>query len=204
MRPVRVALLASGTGTNAQALMRKAQELGPQKVEISFVLSDKAQAPVIEKAQALAVPCYVKVKTSDRRAHEEAILQVLHEHRVDWIFLAGYMRLLSPFFLQTFQKWHQQASQVVNIHPSLLPAYPGVDSISRAYQDRVSESGVSLHLVDEGMDTGPLLRQQKIALGQETLSEWAAKFHQIEHRLYTDFLAEVATGTQKTFYFSET
>lgn len=204
MRPARIAILASGTGSNAQALIRKAQELGADKLEVGFVLSDKEEAPVLEKARDLGVPAFLRAKFNDRRTHEDAILMLLKEHHIDWVLLAGYMRLLSPYFLKTLQSWHQSASQVVNIHPSLLPAYPGVDSIARAYTDRVSESGVTLHLVDEGMDTGLVLRQQKISLGNETLPEWSAKFHRVEHQIYGAFLTDIAEGHQKTCYFTET
>nr|BFD68148.1 phosphoribosylglycinamide formyltransferase [Bdellovibrio sp. HAGR004] len=204
MRPPRIAILASGTGSNAQALIRKAQDLGTDKLEIIFVLSDQEEAPVLEKARDLGVPAFLRMKFADRRTHEESILMLLKEHRIDWVLLAGYMRLLSPYFIKTLQSWHQGASQVVNIHPSLLPAYPGLDSIARAYADQVSESGVTLHLVDDGMDTGPILRQQRILRGPETLPEWTAQFHRVEHQIYGAFLADIAEGHQKTCYFMET
>lgn len=203
MNRIKIAIFASGTGSNAEALMKKAQSL--DSLEISFVLSDKEQAPVLEKARNLGVHTYLVKKQSDRQEHEQRILHLLREHHTDWVLLAGYMRLLSADFLQTFSNWHGGTSQVVNIHPSLLPAYPGVDSIRRAYEDRVEESGVTLHLVDEGMDTGSQLMQSRLSLGaDETLSDWSARFHKLEHQTYTRFLQLVAMGQIPTSPFQET
>ncbi len=203
MKSVKVAIFASGTGSNAMALCKKAQSLST--LDIAFVLSDKAAAPVLGKAQDLGIKTYLIEKKKDRTTHESEVLQILREHHIDWILLAGYMRLISPHFLQTFSKWHGGASQIVNIHPSVLPAYPGVDSIARAHQDRVSSTGVTIHLVDEGTDTGPILKQESIPLNaQDPVESWAQKIHELEHRMYTDFLESLATGSTKTFYFEET
>ncbi|MGZ3774273.1 MAG: phosphoribosylglycinamide formyltransferase [Pseudobdellovibrionaceae bacterium] len=204
MRPLRVAIFASGTGSNAMALVNKAKSFSEQQMEISFVLSDKAKAPVLEKAQSAGVRTYLVEKKKDRSTHEEEILLLLREHRIDWILLAGYMRLLSPAFLQQFSKWHQGAGQVVNIHPSLLPAYPGIDSIAAAYKDCVEKSGVTIHLVDEGMDTGAILMQESLNLHEsDSFESWAQKFHELEHRMYTSFLDELVSGQRKTCYFEE-
>lgn len=203
MRPLRVALFASGTGSNAMALVAMSRLL-PQ-VEISFVLSDKSQAPVLAKAQAENVKTYLVEKTSDKESHEGTILQLLKEHHVDWIFLAGYMRLLSASFIREFSRWHGGAEQIVNIHPSILPAYPGVNSIERAFNDKVSASGVTLHLVDEGMDTGRILDQKTVPLdSSEDLKSWAQKIHFVEHGVYASFLQKVASGVHPTVPFQET
>ncbi|KYG62001.1 phosphoribosylglycinamide formyltransferase [Bdellovibrio bacteriovorus] len=205
MRPVRIAIFASGTGSNAMALVAKAQELSKEKIEIAFILSDKPAAPVLEKAKNAGVRTYLVEKKADRKAHEAEVLSLLHEYHVDWIFLAGYMRLLSADFIQHFRQWHEGAEQIVNIHPSLLPAYPGVDSIARAFSDSVKESGVTLHLVDEGMDTGRILVQEIVCRSQDsTLPAWTQQFHEVEHRLYSQFLENVALGRQPTVYFKET
>ncbi|KHD87117.1 MAG: phosphoribosylglycinamide formyltransferase [Bdellovibrio sp. ArHS] len=204
MKPVRIAIFASGTGSNAIALIKKAQSLNEGQIEICFVLSDKAEAPVLEKARAAGVRTYLVEKTSDRQSHEKSVLALLREYRVDWIFLAGYMRLLSASFIQQFRLWHEQREQIVNIHPSLLPAYPGVDSIARAFKEGVSQSGVTLHLVDEGMDTGRILRQEVLRRTDDiSLTEWTRQFHQVEHRLYSQFLENIALGKENTAYFKE-
>lgn len=204
MRPPRVAIFASGKGSNAMALIKKAKECSLGQIEISFVLTDKAEAPVLAKAKHEGVRTYLVEKKQDRKAHETEILNLLREHRVDWICLAGYMRLLSSDFLRQFSEWHEGSSQIVNVHPSLLPAYPGVDSIARAFKDKVPLSGVSIHLVDEGMDTGLILAQESIVLSQqESLESWEARIHELEHRLYTGFLESLATAQRKTVYFQE-
>lgn len=203
MRCVKIAIFASGTGSNAMALIKKAKSL-PQ-VEIRFVLSDKATAPVLDKAQAEGIKTYLIEKKSDKATHEKEILNLLKEHKIDWILLAGYMRLISGEFLATFAQWHEGASQVVNIHPSLLPAYPGVDSIARAHKDGVSHTGISLHLVDEGMDTGALLCQEKLEIQNgESLESLASRMHHLEHHIYTEFISSLSLGERKTVYFQET
>ncbi|MEK2646406.1 phosphoribosylglycinamide formyltransferase [Bdellovibrio sp. BCCA] len=204
MRPPRIAIFASGKGSNAMALIQKAKVFSEGQVEISFVLSDKTDALVLEKAKNDGIRTYLVPKRSDKKSHEKEILGLVREHRIDWIFLAGYMRLLSADFLKTFSEWHNGASQVVNIHPSLLPAYPGVDSIARAYQDEVPLSGVSIHLVDEGMDTGLILAQESLVRNsQDSLEAWEARIHELEHRMYTGFLESLATFQRRTVYFQE-
>lgn len=205
MKPVRVAIFASGTGSNAMALIKKAQELGSSSVEVVFVLSDMEQAGVLAKAQAQGVLTFLREKKKDRSTHEQDILFLLKEHRIDWVLLAGYMRLLSSSFLEKFSSWHQGQSQIINIHPSLLPAYPGVGSIERAFQDQVPESGVTLHWVDAGMDTGPHLRQEKVIRSKDdTLETWSEKIHALEHQMYTSFLEDLSRQKIKTAYFQET
>lgn len=202
MKPVKVAIFASGTGSNAMALIQKSKTLS--QLEISFVLSDKAAAPVLAKAENEGVRTYLIEKKQDKATHEAEILKLLKEHKVDWILLAGYMRLISADFLAKFASWHQGKSQIVNIHPSLLPAYPGVDSIARAHQDKVSHTGITIHFVDEGMDTGAVIRQEQLAINaDESLSELGTRMHQLEHRIYTDFLESLSTGKPSTVYFEE-
>lgn len=203
MNIVRVALFASGNGSNAMALIEKAKSLS--NIEISFVLSDKAGAPVLTKAREANIRTYLVERSSSRAEHEKDQLALLKKHKVDWIFLAGYMRILSADFLRTFSMWHQGASQVVNIHPSLLPAYPGADSIAQAYVDGVEYSGVTLHLVDEGVDTGPILFQKKLErMPMLGLPEWKQQFHRLEHEIYTEFLESLALNLRPTQSFEET
>lgn len=203
-KPLRIAIFASGTGSNAMALINKAKTFTPETLTIAFVLSDRPEAPVLLKAAEAGVRTFLIEKKKDRATHEQEILLLLREYRIDWILLAGYMRILSSSFLHKFAEWHNGASQVVNIHPSLLPLYPGVDSIKRAFADKVEKSGVSLHLVDEGMDTGDLITQGSIELKpNESLDSWTEKFHKLEHQMYTDFLESLVVGQQKSFSFEE-
>lgn len=187
---MKIAIFASGSGSNAEALMKKAS--GLLSVQIEFVLSDKKDAFVLERAKKLGVRTYVVEKTGTREEHEQAVLKLIDEHQIDWILLAGYMRLISPAFLQALKDRHEGHAQVINIHPSLLPAYPGTDSILKAYKDQVPESGVSIHYVDEGMDTGPLLAQEKVSLSAgESLENFAARIHALEHQMYCQILEQI-------------
>lgn len=203
MKKVKVAIFASGTGSNALALIKKAKSL--TDLEISLVLSDKATAGVLEKARHENVSAYLVEKKTDKSAHEKEILQILKDHQIDWIFLAGYMRLISADFLKAFSAWHHGETQIVNIHPSLLPAYPGANSMARAHQDGVSQTGVTLHFVDEGMDTGAVIRQESVTIENgESLESLATRMHHLEHQIYTDFLASLASREKKTVHFQET
>ena len=159
----RLALLASGNGTNALSIIQNL----PSNLKVEFVLSDQAEAAVLKKAADLGVRTYLVEKKSTKAAHENEILKLMKEHHVDWICLAGYMRILSGEFLAEFSRWHGGQDQVVNIHPSALPAYPGVESIKRAFDDRVEESGVTLHFVDPGVDTGKIVLQKKVPLSND-------------------------------------
>ena len=188
---MKMAIFASGSGSNAEALMKKASELSG--IQIQFVLSDKKDAFVLERAKKFGVATYLVPKTSTRENHEQEILKLVDEHQIDWILLAGYMRLISPSFLQALKDRHEGVAQMINIHPSLLPAYPGTESIRRAYQDQVPVSGVSIHHVDEGVDTGPLLAQEKVALvAGETLESFATRIHTLEHQMYCQVLEQIS------------
>lgn len=188
---MKIAIFASGSGSNAEALMKRAREL--TGVEISFVLSDKKDAFVLERAKKWNVPTYVVPKITTRENQEQEILKIIDEHRIDWVLLAGYMRLVSAEFLQALKDRHDGHAQVLNIHPSLLPVYPGVDSIQRAFLDKVPVSGISIHYVDEGLDTGPLLRQEKLPLlADENFESFAARMHALEHQLYCQVLEQIS------------
>jgi phosphoribosylglycinamide formyltransferase-1 len=188
---MKIAIFASGSGSNAEALMKKAKELTGVKIE--FVFSDKKEAFVLTRAKSCAVPAYVIEKKGTREKHEQEILHLLDDHKIDWILLAGYMRMISPTFLRELKNRHEGHAQVINVHPSLLPDYPGTDSIQKAYKDQVAVSGVSIHYVDEGMDTGPLLAQEKVILQVgETLESFATRMHALEHQMYCKVLEQIA------------
>ena len=125
-------------------------------------------------------PLFLQQKTYDsKEAYEKEILQQLNKHDVEFIILAGYMRLIGHTLLSAFE------GKIVNIHPSLLPAFPGKDAIGQALAARVAKSGVTVHYVDEGMDTGPIIEQQEVVLDeQETLESLQEKIHAVEHILY--------------------
>jgi phosphoribosylglycinamide formyltransferase-1 len=166
-----IGVLASGEGTNLQALI----DAG---LPITAVASDKAEARALERARTAAIPA---AAFDD----EGAIADWLEEHRVRIVVLAGYMRLLTPAFLDRFDP-------IVNIHPSLLPSFPGLRAIEQALAAGVQTTGVTVHLVDEGIDTGPVLRQEPVPVEPvETLVE---RIHAVEHRLLPDVVRELCAA----------
>ncbi|HEX7675132.1 MAG TPA: formyltransferase family protein [Bdellovibrio sp.] len=201
MRKPRIAIFASGTGSNAESLIVKMKALGGK---IEFVLSDRSDAGVLEKAMRQGVTTYLVEKTAERIDHENEILKLVDRHKIDWVLLAGYMRLISGHLLEELSLRHQGQTQIVNVHPSLLPQYPGAKALERAFADQVSESGVTLHLVDEGMDTGLVLSQQKLTLHQfEAFSDFKMRMHALEHAMYGELLENIVLGKIPTQTYKE-
>lgn len=180
-----IALLASGTGTNALNLIEASKAF--KNVRVACLIVDTLSSPlpdiVREKYPMLPVHRILPMgglKGQARKLdHEKRVLETLTNHEVNYICLAGYMRILGPLLLDTFR------NRIVNIHPSLLPLYPGIDSYKRAFEDGVSESGVTVHIVDEGVDTGPVLFQEKFPrLESDTLDDFIQRGKEIEWKLY--------------------
>ncbi len=188
MKP-RAAILISGRGSNMEALVQAARA-PDYPVEIVLVLSNKPEALGLEIArglgiEAIAVPA--KPFGKDREAHERAIDAELTARGVQIICLAGYMRLLTPWLVR---RW---AGRMLNIHPSLLPKFPGLDTHERAIKAGESEHGCTVHLVTEGMDEGPILGQARVPiLPGDTEETLAARVLAQEHKLYPAMLAELA------------
>ncbi|MDY0406629.1 phosphoribosylglycinamide formyltransferase [Virgibacillus sp. 179-BFC.A HS] len=177
MGNVKAAVFASGTGSNFQALL----ESESLAADIVLLVCDRPGAMVIEKAKAYGIPVFVADRKmfADKAAFELDILRQLQLHKVEWIFLAGYMRLIGNTLLNAFP------SRIVNIHPSLLPAFPGKDAIAQALQAGVKVTGVTVHYIDAGMDTGPIIAQEAVSVETgDSLSELTERIHQVEHRLY--------------------
>lgn len=189
MSKTRVAILISGRGSNMEALIRAAQA-PDYPAEIVLVLSNKPDAPGLEIARALgataeAVPA--KPFGKDREAHERALDAKLVEAGAEIVCLAGYMRILTPYLVG---RW---AGRMLNIHPSLLPAYPGLDTHARALAAGDRYHGCTVHLVTEGMDEGPILAQASVPiLSGDTEDSLAARVLEQEHRLYPAALAQLA------------
>ncbi|MBU6449778.1 MAG: phosphoribosylglycinamide formyltransferase [Rhodospirillales bacterium] len=188
MKP-RVAILISGRGSNMEALVKAAQA-PDYPAEIVLVLSNKPDAAGLEIArglgvEAIAVPA--KPFGKDRAAHERAIDAELRARDVQIICLAGYMRLLTPWLVGAW------AGRMLNIHPSLLPKFPGLDTHERAIAAGEAEHGCTVHLVTEGMDEGPILGQARVpVLPGDTEAMLAARVLEQEHKLYPAILASVA------------
>lgn len=177
----RVAVLISGGGSNMAALIRAAQDPA-YPAEIALVLSNNAEAGGLEKARAAGVPTLVidhRPFGKDRQAHEAAIHQALLDHGIEVVALAGYMRLLTPWLVS---RW---SGRMLNIHPSLLPLYPGLDTHARAIAAGDAEAGCTVHLVTEGVDEGPILDQARVPiLGDDTPASLAQRVLTAEHQLY--------------------
>ena len=187
----RVAILISGRGSNMTALVEaaKAQDF---PAEIVVVISNKADAIGLAKARDGGVPTVTiesKPFGTDRAGFEAKLQSALHEYRVDLICLGGFMRLFSAGFVQ---RWH---GRMLNIHPSLLPSFPGLDPHGQALRAGVKISGATVHFVIPETDAGPIVMQGAIAVRDEDTPETlSARILQIEHRIYPDALRLVASG----------
>lgn len=177
----RVAILISGRGSNMGALLAAAQDPA-YPAEIVLVLSNRPDAAGLDVARAEGIDAIAidhKPFGRDRAAHEAAIHRVLLAHRIDIVCLAGYMRLLTPFLVQAWQ------GKMLNIHPSLLPNFPGVDTHARALAAGVATHGCTVHLVTEGMDEGPIIDQASVpVLPEDDENTLAARVLAQEHLLY--------------------
>ena len=193
MKP-RVAILISGRGSNMEALIKAAQ--APDfPAEIALVLSNKPEATGLMIARELGVETLsidAKPYGKDREAHERAIDAELNRRGIQLVCLAGYMRLLTPWLVR---RWE---GRMLNIHPSLLPKFPGLDTHARALSAGEHEHGCSVHLVTEGMDEGPILGQARVpVLPNDSESSLAARVLVQEHLLYPQMLAILAQKTSK-------
>lgn len=185
---VRVAVLISGAGSNMAALI-DAAERPDAPFEVALVLSNKPEAGGLAIAEAKGVATAVVGHSpfgKDRAAHEQAVQAELETHAVEVVALAGYMRLLTPWLVK---RWE---GRMLNIHPSLLPKYPGLDTHARALAAGDAEAGCSVHLVTEGVDDGPLLGQARVpVLPDDTPASLAQRVLAAEHALYPRVLADV-------------
>jgi phosphoribosylglycinamide formyltransferase-1 len=187
---VRLAVLLSGRGSNFLAIHQAIVD-GVLDAEIVAVISNRPDAPGIVRARELGYSAHtVDHKAfADRAAHEMAVLQLLAEARPDYIALAGYMRLLSAPFIAAWR------NRIINIHPSLLPSFPGVDAQAQAVAHGVRVSGCTVHFVDENLDAGPILVQRPVeVLDDDTADTLAARILEQEHEAYVEALVKVSRG----------
>jgi phosphoribosylglycinamide formyltransferase 1 len=189
----RIGVLLSGRGSNFEALADSVSAGRIPNAEISIVVSNKTGAPGLERAAARNIPsCAIPSKGLEREAYDRQVAAVLHEYKVDLICLAGYMRLLSPFFVAAFPQ------RILNIHPSLLPSFPGLESQKQALDYGVKFAGCTVHFVDENLDAGPIILQAVVPVldsdDEQTLSERILKE---EHRIYTQAVKIILEGNYK-------
>lgn len=188
--PLAVGVLASGRGSNLQAILEAARTPGfPARVAV--VVSDREGAAALERATAAGVPAvFLNPKDfGDRAAWETALARTLEAHGVGLVCLAGFMRILSPAFIQRF------AGRILNVHPSLLPAFPGLHAPRQALEHGVRVAGATVHFVDEGVDTGPIVLQASVpVLPDDTEESLAARILVQEHCLYPTAVRLFAEG----------
>jgi phosphoribosylglycinamide formyltransferase-1 len=189
---MKLAVFASGSGSNFQAIAEAIQK-GQLDAEIGLLFCDKKTAYVLQRAAALQIPAvtFSPKEFPSKEHYEQAILQLLEENEIELVVLAGYMRIIGATLLTHF------TNRMINIHPSLLPAFPGTHGIQDAFEAGVAETGVTIHYIDAGVDTGPIIAQEKVLVTKEdSLTTLTEKIHAIEHRLYPIVLQKLIT-TQK-------
>ena len=181
------AVFASGSGSNLQRFIDEARA-GSFPAALALVVSDRPECYAIARAQQARIPVFAFSPKSypDKAAYEQAILRELQARQVRWLVLAGYMRLIGPTLLEPYR------GRIVNIHPALLPAFPGKDAIGQALSAGATLTGVTVHVVDEGVDTGPPIAQMRVPiLPDDTAETLAERIHAIEHHLYPAVVADL-------------
>ncbi|UTR08821.1 phosphoribosylglycinamide formyltransferase [Evansella sp. LMS18] len=171
---MNIAVFASGNGSNFEAIVQAG-------AEVKLLVCDKPGAYALERAESHGIQSFVfqPKDFSSKADYEQQIIEKLNECGIELIVLAGYMRLIGPVLLKAYE------GRIINIHPSLLPAFPGLDAIGQAMDAGVKVSGVTVHFVDEGMDTGPIIAQEPVKIEDgDTLDDVTKKIQQVEHQLY--------------------
>lgn len=191
MNKFRLAVLLSGRGSNFEAIADAVEAGRIPDAEIVAVISDVEEAPGLARARERGLPAHAVMRrtSASRREHEAKILQILEDAKADLVCLAGYMRILSPEFVARYP------GRILNIHPALLPKYPGLGAQRRALEAGEKVSGCTVHFVDEGTDTGPIVLQERIAIDVgDTEESLSAKILEKEHRAYPEAIARVLAG----------
>jgi len=183
----RIAILISGRGSNMLALSDAIRAGRIPNAQIAVVLSDKPDARGLELAKERGLEARaIERRGRNRKEHEREIISVLRDYRVDLVCLAGYMRLLSPCFVEAFR------GRILNIHPSLLPAFPGLDAQRQALAHGVKVSGCTVHFVDESLDGGPIIMQRAVpVLEGDTVETLSARILEQEHKIYPEAVAVI-------------
>lgn len=190
---VNIAIFASGNGSNFENIVNHIHNKDIEHAECKILIVDKEHAFAIERAEKLGIKyMYVNPKAFPSKiAYEACILAKLEELSIDLVVLAGYMRIISPVLLQAFPK------RIINLHPAYLPSFPGKQSILDAYEAGVSETGVTVHYIDEGIDTGEIIRQEKVLIEKSwTLEVLEEHIHALEYRMFPEVLKTVVNSIE--------
>ena len=180
----KIAVFASGNGSNFQVIA--------EEFPVEFVFSDHRDAYVLERAGKLGVKSYAfELREFDSKAaYEQAIVDLLDEHKIDLVCLAGYMKIVGPTLLGAYE------GRIINIHPAYLPEFPGAHGIEDAWNADVDQSGVTIHWVDSGVDTGKIIQQVRVPrLADDTIESFEERIHELEYKLYPEVLYEL--GVEK-------
>jgi phosphoribosylglycinamide formyltransferase 1 len=192
MGTFRIAVLASGTGTNLQAILDRLH--GRDGIEVVCVASNKPGARALERAANAGVETGVfpREDHGDRVERDAAMADWLTAREVELIVLAGYMELLSAEFVRRFP------NRIVNVHPALLPSFPGLDAVGQALEHGVSVTGVTVHFVDEGVDSGPIILQRSVNVPYtRDRSQLEREIHEVEHQLLPEAIRLIAAGAAR-------
>jgi phosphoribosylglycinamide formyltransferase 1 len=177
----KIAILASGSGSNLQAIIDAVEQGEIQNGEVSLVISDRKKAYALERARKKNIPVsyFSPLNYSSREDYDRGLVTYLERRQIDLVVLAGFMRVLTPYFVLIFQH------RILNIHPALLPAFPGEHGVQDALNYGVKVTGCTVHFVDEGIDTGPIILQEAVPVFEDDTTESLhARIHTVEHRLY--------------------
>jgi phosphoribosylglycinamide formyltransferase-1 len=192
-RRKRFAVFASGRGTNMENLIRYAKR-GALKAELALVFSDRSEAPALRKAQKAGIEtlCLPPRNFPDKQAFESQLLAILREKQIDFIVLAGYMRILGSGIIRAYP------GKILNVHPALLPAFRGATGIKDAFEYGARVTGVTVHLVDEEVDHGPIVLQKAVPVSpRDTLASLEKKIHAAEYKIYPAAVRLLASGKLK-------
>lgn len=191
MAPLRIAVFASSEGSNFAALAAAASAGRLAGASVELLVCDRPSAPVVAKAQAAGIDAWTfnPKDYSSREEYEREILAELRGRGIGLVVLAGYMRILTPVLVEAFE------GKMINIHPSLLPAFPGMHAIRQALEHGSKVTGVTVHFVDGGLDSGPIIAQRAIEIGEdETEASLAERMHAAENVLYPWVVRQFAAG----------
>jgi phosphoribosylglycinamide formyltransferase-1 len=189
-----LAILLSGNGTNLQAIIDSIDS-GQLKADIKIVISNNKDAFGLERAKINSIKnlCIDHKDFADRESFDERLLEEVNQEKIDFIVLAGFMRILGTNFIRNFP------NKILNIHPSLLPKYPGLNTHKKVLENKDKEHGVTVHLVDEGLDSGPIIGSMKLkVIDGEKESDLERRIHKIEHYIYPKILSEFQEGKIST------
>ena len=191
-----IGVLASGRGTNLQAIIDNVKSGKLPNVEIGCVISDNPNAKALDRARRAGIPAYYIYPGEKRTVldpeQEEKYIETLKKHGVELVCLAGFMRILKKRFLDAFP------NRIMNIHPALLPAFPGLNAQKQALEYGVKVSGATVHFVDEGIDTGPIILQETVKVEEDdTVETLADRILKVEHKIYSEAIKLFAEGRLK-------